>query len=122
MRISGKPSSTQPGRPNVSITALAATSRRTASLIVVRTPLNVADYARVPLLNPDQKVKDWREKLPALEHEYERTARLFAAAYARRDEVGSPVSEAEARLYETYLVRAREAIDHSIGFTVIGET
>ena len=37
----------------------------------VRTPLNVADYARVPLLNPDQKVKDWREKLPALENEYD---------------------------------------------------
>src|SRR5437764_5879586 len=37
----------------------------------VRTPLNVADYARVPLLNPDQKVKDWREKLPALEKEYD---------------------------------------------------
>src|SRR5213079_800794 len=36
-----------------------------------RTPLNIADYARVPLLNPDQKVKDWREKLPALEHEYD---------------------------------------------------
>jgi alpha-2-macroglobulin len=36
-----------------------------------RTPLNVADYARVPLLNPDQKVKDWREPLPALEHEYD---------------------------------------------------
>jgi uncharacterized protein YfaS (alpha-2-macroglobulin family) len=36
-----------------------------------RTPLNVADYARVPLLNPDQKVKDWREKLPALENEYD---------------------------------------------------
>jgi hypothetical protein len=31
----------------------------------------VADYARVPLLNPDQKVKDWREKLPALENEYD---------------------------------------------------
>src|SRR5437016_7772913 len=37
----------------------------------LRTPLNVADYARVPLLNPDQKVKDWREKLPALENEYD---------------------------------------------------
>jgi uncharacterized protein YfaS (alpha-2-macroglobulin family) len=37
----------------------------------VRTPLNVADYARVPLLNPDAKVKDWREKLPALENEYD---------------------------------------------------
>ena len=33
--------------------------------------MNVADYARVPLLNPDQKVKDWREKLPALENEYD---------------------------------------------------
>ena len=37
----------------------------------VRTPLNVADYARVPLLNPDQKVKDWRETLPALENDYD---------------------------------------------------
>jgi hypothetical protein len=36
-----------------------------------RTPLNVADYARVPLLNPDQKVKDWHEPLPALENEYD---------------------------------------------------
>lgn len=36
-----------------------------------RTPLNVADYARVPLLNPAQKVSDWREKLPALESEYD---------------------------------------------------
>ena len=36
-----------------------------------RTPLNVADYARVPLLNPDQKVSDWREKLPALDNEYD---------------------------------------------------
>ena len=36
-----------------------------------RTPLNIADYARVPLLNPDQKVKDWRERLPALENEYD---------------------------------------------------
>src|SRR5438874_1645757 len=36
-----------------------------------RTPLNIADYARVPLLNPDQKVKDWRETLPTLEHEYD---------------------------------------------------
>ena len=36
-----------------------------------RTPLNVADYARVPLLNPDQKVKDWREKLPPLDHDYD---------------------------------------------------
>ena len=36
-----------------------------------RTPLNVADYARVPLLNPDQKVSDWRENLPALDNEYD---------------------------------------------------
>src|SRR5712692_797074 len=36
-----------------------------------RSPLNVADYARVPLLNPEQKVKDWREKLPALDHDYD---------------------------------------------------
>ena len=26
---------------------------------------------RAPLLNPDQKVKDWRERLPALENEYD---------------------------------------------------
>jgi uncharacterized protein YfaS (alpha-2-macroglobulin family) len=39
-----------------------------------RTPLNVADYARVPLLNPDQKVSDWREKLPALDNEYDSRA------------------------------------------------
>src|SRR5215208_907901 len=38
-----------------------------------RTPLNVAtDFARVPLLNPDQKVSDWREKLPPLEDVYDR--------------------------------------------------
>jgi uncharacterized protein YfaS (alpha-2-macroglobulin family) len=32
-----------------------------------RRPLNVADYARVPLLNPDQLVSSWRETLPPLE-------------------------------------------------------
>ncbi|MDT7542190.1 MAG: alpha-2-macroglobulin [Acidobacteriota bacterium] len=37
-----------------------------------RTPLNVADYARVPLLNPDQMVTTWREKLPPLTNEYDR--------------------------------------------------
>ena len=37
-----------------------------------RTPLNVADYARVPLLNPDQLVSSWREKLPPLEDAYDR--------------------------------------------------
>lgn len=37
-----------------------------------RTPLNVSDYARVPLLNPDQMVSSWREKLPPLEDEYDR--------------------------------------------------
>jgi len=31
---------------------------------VVRTPLNVSDYARVPLLNPDLLVTNWREPLP----------------------------------------------------------
>jgi uncharacterized protein YfaS (alpha-2-macroglobulin family) len=37
-----------------------------------RTPLNVADYARVPLLNPSQMVSSWREKLPPLEDVYDR--------------------------------------------------
>src|SRR5688572_2895113 len=37
-----------------------------------RTPLNVADYARVPLLNPNQLVTTWREPLPSLEHAYDR--------------------------------------------------
>ncbi|HEX5966671.1 MAG TPA: MG2 domain-containing protein [Pyrinomonadaceae bacterium] len=37
-----------------------------------RTPLNVADYARVPLLNPDQLVTTWREPLTTLENEYDR--------------------------------------------------
>jgi uncharacterized protein YfaS (alpha-2-macroglobulin family) len=35
---------------------------------IYRTPLNVAtDFAQVPLLNPDQMVSSWREKLPPLE-------------------------------------------------------
>ena len=37
-----------------------------------RTPLNVADYARVPLLNQNQLVTTWREPLTALEIEYDR--------------------------------------------------
>jgi alpha-2-macroglobulin len=37
-----------------------------------RTPLSVADYARVPLLNPSQMVSSWREKLPPLEDMYDR--------------------------------------------------
>ena len=37
-----------------------------------RTPLNVADYARVPLLNPNQLVTSWREPLPVLENSYDR--------------------------------------------------
>ncbi|MGH9900397.1 MAG: MG2 domain-containing protein, partial [Pyrinomonadaceae bacterium] len=37
-----------------------------------RTPLNVADFARVPLLNPDQMVSSWREKMPPLEDVYDR--------------------------------------------------
>ena len=36
-----------------------------------RLPLNVADYARVPLLNPDQLVGSWRERLTPLENEYD---------------------------------------------------
>jgi len=39
---------------------------------IQRTPLNVADYARVPLLNQDQLVRGWREKLPPLDNEYDR--------------------------------------------------
>jgi uncharacterized protein YfaS (alpha-2-macroglobulin family) len=39
---------------------------------VVRTPLNVSDYARVPLLNPDLLVTTWREPLPPLENEYDK--------------------------------------------------
>lgn len=37
----------------------------------VRTPLNVSDYARVPLLNPDLLVTSWREPLQPLENEYD---------------------------------------------------
>jgi hypothetical protein len=33
--------------------------------------LNESDYARVPLLNPDQLVKSWRQMLSPLEHEYD---------------------------------------------------
>jgi uncharacterized protein YfaS (alpha-2-macroglobulin family) len=36
-----------------------------------RVPLNVADYARVPLLNVDQLVESWRQTLPALENDYD---------------------------------------------------
>src|SRR5262249_42757475 len=36
-----------------------------------RVPLNVADYARVPLLNPDQLFRSWRERLTPLENEYD---------------------------------------------------
>lgn len=36
-----------------------------------RMPLNVADYARVPLLNPSQLVSSWRERLPPMEYEYD---------------------------------------------------
>lgn len=37
-----------------------------------RVPLNVADYARVPLLNPDQLVSSWREPLAPLANQYDR--------------------------------------------------
>lgn len=36
-----------------------------------QTPLNIADYARVPLLNQNQLVSAWREKLPPLSDEYD---------------------------------------------------
>ncbi|MEP6569353.1 MAG: MG2 domain-containing protein [Acidobacteriota bacterium] len=38
---------------------------------IIRTPLNVSDFARVPLLNPDMLVSSWREPLPPLENEYD---------------------------------------------------
>ncbi len=38
----------------------------------IRTPLNVSDYARVPLLNPNALVSSWREPLPPLETDYDR--------------------------------------------------
>jgi hypothetical protein len=34
-------------------------------------PLNIADYARAPLLNPDQLVGSWRQVLAPLENEYD---------------------------------------------------
>jgi uncharacterized protein YfaS (alpha-2-macroglobulin family) len=37
----------------------------------IRTPLNVSDYARVPLLNPEMLVSSWREPLPPLENLYD---------------------------------------------------
>lgn len=39
-----------------------------------RVPLNVADYPRVPLLNPNQLVTSWREQLPLLESQYDQRA------------------------------------------------
>jgi hypothetical protein len=36
-----------------------------------RLPLNVADYARVPLLNPNQLVSSWRERLSPMQDEYD---------------------------------------------------
>jgi alpha-2-macroglobulin len=36
-----------------------------------RVPLNIADYARVPLLNPDQMVTSWREMLPPMDESYD---------------------------------------------------
>ncbi len=42
-----------------------------------RTPLNVADYARVPLINSNQLVSVWREQFPANSEDYdERTISL----------------------------------------------
>ena len=39
-----------------------------------QTPLNVADYARVPLLNANQMVSNWHEKLPPVTNEYDQTS------------------------------------------------
>jgi len=36
-----------------------------------RTPLNIADYARVPLLNSNQLVSAWRERLPTGSETYD---------------------------------------------------
>lgn len=36
-----------------------------------RTPLNIADYARVPLLNTNQLVSAWRERLPVGSEDYD---------------------------------------------------
>ena len=43
-----------------------------ADVTAQRVPLNVADYARVPLLNPSQLVTSWREPLPSATDEYDR--------------------------------------------------
>jgi len=43
-----------------------------AGEVARRMPLNVADYARVPLLNPDQLISTWREPLSPLEDQYDR--------------------------------------------------
>ena len=43
-----------------------------ANAIAERVPLNVADYARVPLLNPSQLVTSWRENLPSDSDYYDR--------------------------------------------------
>ena len=48
----------------------------------IRTPLNVSDYARVPLLNPDLLVSSWREPLPPLENEYDQ--RMIPLGSGRR--------------------------------------
>src|SRR5947209_839732 len=49
-----------------------------------RTGLDVADYARVPLLNPDQMVSSWREKLPPLEDKYDRRMITLSDAVKRQ--------------------------------------
>jgi predicted ATPase/class 3 adenylate cyclase len=46
----------------------------------------------------------------SLEHRSERAAMLFAAACRIREELGSPVSEYEAKLHATYLNSARDEI------------
>ncbi len=59
-------------RSQLSHHARATLNQKFRSSEAKRTPLNVADYARVPLLNPNQLVTSWREPLAALEDQYDR--------------------------------------------------
>jgi len=86
--VSGKPSLLEQVRAlktwayfgirNYFRTHLQETTRRTfnqrfrATDTTTRRPLNVADFARVPLLNPYQLETSWREPLPELENQYDR--------------------------------------------------
>jgi hypothetical protein len=65
----------------------------------VRTPLNIADYARVPLLNPDLLVTSWREPLPPLENLYDKRM-----VHLGRREPGVYLVEAVANDLRAYTV------------------